>query len=285
MFLKALAALVFLLAMPSAQQDTVQKFPEGLVRQEMTRVVENFNREFGDYARIVRIEAEGTVSDPARSVDDMLKTAIIVDSGTESGRPALVQLDPGKLALDQVFYLRDSLLRNVAKGDILIVVTLRDQKSGATMPSVNSMATDSSRFSGVFLSMTRVRSQAATATRLPNTVCERLVVSSYLWGKPAEQVVGCVRAMCEGERCVDCVITKADGFPGFFGDVKIVPEAGVKGRMPNSKCCDGYFKYTWVTGFKSLKVSSDKLSLEVDGRIGQSGNGSFTAQECCDKPQ
>jgi len=271
------------LALPLSPQETVQRFPNGIVRENMIKAQNNFNREFGDYARIVKIAYAGTVGDPARTVDAMLKTGLVVETGSGEGRPSIVQLDPGKLSRDEQFYLRDSLLRNVAPEDTVIEITVKDQKSGATFASVNSMAMDGNRLSGVFLGTTRARGGFTTSMRRPNTVCKEIVISTYLWGSPAETVEGCVRARCEGERCVDCVVMKSDGFPGFFGDVKIVPNAGTPGRI-NSKCCEAFFNYTWVTGFKSVKIGVDKVSLQVEGRLGQSGNGSFTATECCDKP-
>jgi hypothetical protein len=122
-----------------------------------------------------------------------------------------VQLDLAKLSRDEQFYLRDSLLRNVAREDAAIEITVKDQKSGATFASVNSMAIDGNRFSGVFLGMTRVRGGFTTSMRRPNTVCKEIVISTYLWGSPAETIEGCVRARCEGERCVGCVVTNSSG--------------------------------------------------------------------------
>jgi hypothetical protein len=72
------------LALPFSPQETVQRFPDLIVRENMIKAQNNFNREFGDYARIVKIAYVGTVGDPARTVDAMMKTGMVLE--TESGR-------------------------------------------------------------------------------------------------------------------------------------------------------------------------------------------------------
>jgi hypothetical protein len=261
--------------------ELAQGFPQGAVRDDMTMAANNFNRAYGDFVQIVSISNAGPVEDVNKQVDEMLKSGVVFEAGKEGNRPFVMPLDISKLTDQERVYLRDSLMLNVAKGDFRIVLTLRDQKSGTKYGSVNSMSNDGKRFSGIFLGSTRLVGGPTTSMRYPNTVCHTEVVSTYLWGSPAETVVGCVRAACEGDRCTDCVVTKSDAFPGLFARIAVVPDSGTPGRKATPACCEAYFKYAWVTGFKSIKVNADKIGFEVQGQLGQSGNGSFTVTECC----
>jgi hypothetical protein len=261
--------------------DLVQRFPQGPVRDDMTMAGNNFNRAYGDFAQIVNISNEGPVEDVNKQVDEMMKNGVVLEVGKEGSRPLVMPLDVSKLTDQERLYLRDSLMLNVAKGDFKIVLTIRDQKSGNKYGSVDSMSNDGKRFSGIFLGSTRLAGGPTTKMRYPNTVCETEVVSTYLWGSPAETVVGCVRAVCEGEKCTDCVVTRSDAFPGLFAKISVLPDAGTPGRKATAACCEAYFKYAWATGFKSIKVNGDKVGFEIQGQLGQSGNGSFTVTECC----
>jgi hypothetical protein len=272
------ASLMFFHPSPD---ELVQRFPQGPVRDDMTMAGNNFNRTYGDFGQIVSILNEGPVEDVNKQVDEMMKTGVVLEAGKEGSHPFVMPLDISKLTDQERLYLRDSLMLNVAKGDLKIVLTIRDQKSGNKYESVNSMSNDGKRFSGIFLGSTRFAKGPTTYMRYPNTVCQTEVVSTYLWGSPAETVLGCVRAVCEGERCTDCVVTRSDAFPGLFAKIAVLPDAGKPGRKATPACCEAYFKYAWVTGFKSIKVNADKVGFEIQGELGQSGNGSFTVAECC----
>jgi hypothetical protein len=271
-------ALSILLAVPTPPQKPIQRVP---VEENMTNAQNNFNQAYGEYARIVGVSSTGLVEEPQRTVDQMMKTGVIFVRGNADVRPGILVLDPGKLTDVERSYLRDSLLLNVARGDVQIQITVQDTKSGLNYVSLNSMSIDGNRFSGIFLATARIEGGFRTSMRLPNTVCQTEVLTRYLWGSAAETAEGCVRAICQGEKCTDCTVIRSEAFGGFFGTAKIVPDAGTSGRKPTANCCEAYFKWTWVTGFKSIKVSVDKVSLGIEGQLGQSGNGSFTVTECC----
>jgi hypothetical protein len=178
----------------------------------------------------------------------------------------------------------ESLKLNLSKKDLLIWVVVRDLNRKRSFGSLNSMSPDGQMFSGALFSTARLAGGFKTRVSRPNTVCYREVLTTYLWGAPAETAEACVRASCNGPTCTDCVVTYSRAFGGFFAEAKILPSSGTPGRIapPESKtCCDGYFQWAWTTGFKSIKVNVDKIALEIEGHIGQSGNGSFTVTECC----
>ncbi len=264
-----------------SSDELVQGFPEGPVRDDMRMARSNFNRAYGDFAQIVSITNAGTVEDVNKQVDEMMKTGLLLEAGKQGSHPTIIPVDVGKLTDQEHSYLRDSLMLNVSRGDIKIALTVRDQKSGTKYVSANSMSNDGKRVSGIFLGSTRLAGGPTARMRYPNTVCQTEVITTHLWGSPAEIAVACVRAKCEGDRCSDCVVTRSNAVPGLFGSLKLIPDAGMPGRKLTTSCCEAYFKYAWVTGFKSIKVNVEKVGFEIQGQLGQSGNGSFTVTECC----
>lgn len=274
-------ALAILMAPSFQQQEAVEAFPQGVVERDMVAARNNFNRVYGDYAQILSIKNLGAVENPQETVDEMMKTGVLLKTGNSEEVPSVEPLALSALTDGERSLTRDSLLLNVDRGDFKIEISMRNQKSGSTYTSVNSMSKDGNRFSGIFLGTTRLPGDLTTSMRLPNTVCQTKIVTTYLWGAPAETVKACVRATCEENRCVDCVVTDTSAYGGLFGGAKILPNAGTSGRSPSPDCCEAYFKYSWVTGFKSVKVNVEKFGFEIHGRLGQSGNGSFTVRECC----
>ena len=291
--MKFLAILIAVLTTAASQIPTqpaeriVQEFPAQArtVHDKMILAAQNFNSAYGRYARIERIIYKGTVENPRSIVDDMLGSGVIFESdfeqGEVAGHPRMWRISSLHEKDPRLPYLRDSLALNVRPGDVILAVDVRDLATNGDFESLNSMSLDGNRFSGVFFATARLRGGFGTNVRQPNTVCRQEVLTEYLWGAPAESVEGCVRAMCNNDgACEDCIVTETSAFPGFFGSAKILPDAGSPGRKLKG-CCEGYFKYAWVTGLKSIKVSVSDFSLAIEGQIGQSGEGSFTVSECC----
>lgn len=62
-----------------------------------------------------------------------------------------------------------------------------------------------------------------------------------------------------------------------LGEVKIKCEERIV-----ENCCKMDYSWAWACGFKSIKVGTDKFTLEVEGIIGSSGAGNGSCTECCD---
>lgn len=268
----------------AGSQNLVSDCPAGPVSDLMARVVAAFPKDTN--IKIDRISCDGKVEDVAKTAQDMLSTTIVIGFDESGHNAQLFDYDQIKKEVSPAVIDRflESLQLNLSPGDILILIQLSDSRTKKQVKSLNSMRPDGRMFSGGFFSTARLPGGFRTRFSQENTECKTEVLTTYLWGSPAETAQGCVRASCEGAKCVGCVVTYSNGFGGFFGHVEIVPPSGTKGSivtLDSKHCCDGYFKWAWTTGFKSIKVSADKVSLAIEGRIGQSGNGSFTVTECC----
>src|SRR6478736_9935259 len=262
-----------------AQEVISKDFPASPARDRMAKLVASFPKDSN--VKIEAIAFDGTVRDAMDTAKEMLNTTVVLGSGEAGSKFQLFEFNevakqvPGQV-IDRYF---ESLQLNLARGDFRIWIVLRDLQSNRQVKSLNSMRPDGSMFSGGLFATARLPGGLTTQVSRENTVCSRQVLTTYLWGAPAETVEGCVRAMCQGAACADCAVVSSEAFGGCFSKAEILPNSGTPGRVVahgNSKCCDGYFKWAWATGFKSLKVSADKLSIDVQGNIGQSSNGSFT---------
>jgi hypothetical protein len=269
----------------AAAQEVISKdFPAGPARDRMVQLATDFPKDTN--IKLEGIAFDGSVRDIADTAKEMLNTTVILGNDESTSKFALFDFDqiakqvPGQM-IDRFL---ESLQLNLSRGDFRIWILLRDSQNNKQVKSLNSMKPDGSMFSGGFFATARLPGRFRTQVSLENTVCYREVLTTYLWGAPAETVEGCVRASCQGAACTDCVVTSSHAFGGFFAKAEIVPNSGARGRVvahESKKCCDGYFNWAWATGFKSIKVSAEKLSVEIEGHIGQSGNGSFTVTECC----
>lgn len=278
--------LIFLAGQLAVAQDLISKdFPPGPARERMVQLAAAFNK-LDTNVKLEAISFGGIVENTAGTAEEMLKTAAILGTDESTGKATV--FDFGQIAKEmpraKIDRFQESLQLNVSKGDLRIFVELRDVQKEKRFRSLNSMNPDGQMFSGAFFSTARLSGGFRTRVSRENTVCYKEILTTYLWGAPAETAEGCVRASCTDSTCSDCVVTNSKAFGGFFAEAEIVPFSGTPGRIvpPDRKnCCDGYFKWAWATGFKSIKVGTDKFSLEIEGHIGQSGNGSFTVTECC----
>ena len=261
--------------------ERVRGVPAGPAEQKAIQAVETFNRLYGRDFEILLIEGRGTVTDVSATVEEMIRTMAISAVGGPS-EPRIFTFADVSAAVppSELTRLRTSLAANLSVGDTLVNVRIQRKATGTTIESLNSIRADGSFLSGTFFGTARGEQGGTNSVQLSNTVCTTRVLSTYLWGSPAETARGCVRVRCEGNQPFDCKVTDTDCFGGFFGECKIVPLVGTNGSISGS-CCDGFFNYAWATGFKKVKVAADGVSLEIEGNIGQMGNGGFTATECC----
>lgn len=285
-FLCSLIVLSFALVVQrSSAQDVVSKdFPQSPARERMEKLAAMFPKDSN--IRLEAIGFGGAVGDVSDTAKEMLNTTVVL--GGEGSGGKLQLFDFGQIGKEVpgtvIDRFLESLQLNMARGDFRIWIVLRDLQSNREVKSLNSMRPDGSMFSGGLFATARLRADFRTQVSRENTVCSRQVLTTYLWGAPAESVEGCVRATCQGAACTDCRVVSSEAFAGFFSKAEIAPGAGTTGHViahGNAKCCDGYFNWAWATGFKSLKIGADKVSIEIEGNIGQSGNGSFTVTECC----
>lgn len=263
--------------------ERVRGVPRGAAERQATLAVDTFNRLYGRDVEIVAVDYRGAVTDVAATVDEMMRTLAIPASDGPAAATRIVTASEAGATVPpaELARLRTSLAANLAPGDYLLLVRLEVRATGVAIETLNSMRPDGSGFSGTFFGTARGEPAGGSSVQLPNTVCETRVISTYLWGSPAETARGCARVTCDGPRPIDCKVTEANCFGGFFAECKIVPPVGTAGAIVGP-CCDCAFNYAWATGFKKVKVAGGGTSLEIEGRIGQSGNGGFTATECCD---
>jgi hypothetical protein len=261
----------------------IRDVPEGIAQLRLKQIVGNFNRVYAPQAEITSIEYFQTVDDVDATVTKMMETFAVVDTEDDPEKPVkslklLLRKDLEGTSEREQERLRSSLASNLDAGDFAVMVTLRVNNSSAQ--SLNSISADGTAFSGVLFGTARIPAIDAQSVQLPNTVCTTVVLTRYLWGAPAETAQGCVRVDCDANKPENCRVTTASCFGGFFGDCKLIPLVGSGGSISRD-CGDAFFNYVWTTGFKKVKVGAKGATLEVEGRIGQQGNGGFTARECC----
>jgi len=261
---------------PTAQpvHPKVVGFPSSPAVDVLSDAAETFERIFQADLELLSIEFTGSVTDVDATAAEVVRTAVVV-STAPTGEASLVQVSDISPPPSSLRAFNTSLRANIAIGDLILEVRVRQNASGAESSSVNTFRPDGTAFSGGFFATARGPEGMQTTMQLPNTVCVDKVLSTYLWGSPAETARGCVRF----DRTTDCVLTENNCFGGFFGSCTIKPDVGTPGSETGS-CCNGFFNYAWTTGFKSVSVAADGVTLSIEGNIGQSGNGGFTATEC-----
>ena len=269
-----------------AQPGSVVGFPDGTVESLLESAVATWNRLYGATVTLESVQYVDRVRDVAGATDLLLDPAVFPQWDEKRQVMRVVALGPQDLAAlppERVDLLRENIRLNLAVGDFLFKVRLRDLASGATFESLNTMRPSGRGFSGTFLGAARGEPGPFLRSRVPNTQCDRRVLTTYLWGSDAEFIEVCVKAFCEGPVCVDCLITEITPMAGFFAELKTRPETTqppVRGQIVQN-CCFGGVAWAWATGFKKVKVAADKVSLEVEGTIGQGTNGFFSVEECC----
>lgn len=183
---------------------------------------------------------------------------------------------------EEIQAFQNELATQIAIGDFLVTIGLRDQFTGNMHETLMTVVPNGVRFGGPFPSTARI--EGFEETESSGTVCKDVVVTRHLWGSPAETFRGCVRSTCNVSAVTSCIRTESNAFGSFFSEAKILPDAGTQGTVIG-KCCLEFFSFAWATGFKSVEIEFSaqgvKIGLKIIGNIGQSGNGSFTVEECC----
>lgn len=244
--------------------------------------IAGWNAHFGLDVLVESCTFTGTVTDVNATVDAMLDTAAFPTDSSTPGRVVEIataadvqaQVPAGEIAA-----FESALSSLVQLGDSLVLIGLADQDSSETFETVASVGPDGQRLAGTF--PTTGRFGTFEAVDQFGSVCKRVVATRHLWGGEAEVFRGCVRVTCDANaKVIDCKITENEAFASFFAEAKILPPVGTNGSVVG-QCCDGFFNYAWATGFKKVKVAANGVTLEIEGSIGQSGNGGFTVTECC----
>jgi outer membrane protein OmpA-like peptidoglycan-associated protein len=255
--------------------------PSNAVMRQLSLAREYFNRAFPETARwtLVRYLGRVSPSEETETVSAMIKTAVGFASsdGSDARPPRLVRIS-GDSNLDQAA-LAQSLRSNLQKEDFLLEVSLRDRSSGETFQTLNSMRPDGNHYSGYLFLTIRLPAAFGDPVELPNTMCQSAMTRN-IFGGPADRFEGCVRAACASRLVTSCLVTKAECIPGPMGDCKILPNANTPGDVDQPDCHTA-FRYAWSTGLKQIKISGGGVSINIDGSIGQAGQGSFLVEESC----
>ncbi len=114
------------------------------------------------------------------------------------------------------------------------------------------MSMDGSRSGGSFLMLSRIDSENPEGHFSEVRGCEQKVLSTDLFGRPAEQASGCCRATCSGDRVQYCELESVESKNWYFGYVKLnpsstdVPSSG----MVSGSMCRAYVSYVWGVRFR-----------------------------------
>ena len=189
-FVCGLIGIAFLVCVQfsNAQEIISKDFPQGPVRDRMVKLAAVFPKESN--LRLEQIAFDGTVRDVGDAAKEMLNSTVVLGSNETGGKFQVFEFQqiakevPGPV-IDRLF---ESLQLNMAKGDLRIWIVLRDSQSNKVFKSLNSMRPDGSMFSGGLFSTARLPGNFTAQVSRENTVCSRLVLTTYLWGSPAETV-------------------------------------------------------------------------------------------------
>lgn len=244
--------------------------------------IAGWNTHFGSDVLVGSCTFTGVVTDVNAAVDAMLDTAAFPTDSSTPGRVVEIATAAdvqAQVPASEIAAFESALSSLVQLGDSLVLIGLADQVSSETFETVASIGPDGQRLTGTF--PTTGRFETFEAVDQFGSVCKRVVATQHLWGSEAEFFRGCVRVTCDSEaKVIDCKITENEAFASFFAEARILPPVGTNGSVVG-ECCDGFFNYVWATGFKKVKVAANGVTLEIEGNIGQSGNGGFTVTECC----
>ncbi len=96
------------------------------------------------------------------------------------------------------------------------------------------------------------------------------------WGVQCLQFQCCAHAICEGPYVIDCDCTHIAMGTAFGWAAKGTCQSEIVGNCCKAKCNFGY-----ASGFKSVKVAADGVSIEIAGHLGCSGTFSKITYACC----
>ena len=268
---------------------TVKGFPPGPAEDALNAAVSNLDGFYGSQIGIVSASFHGIVTDIAHAVSEMMSHLAIIDEASP-GAPFTIAATTdimGAIAPSRLDELRQTIEFNVAAGDYLVAIRLREVAGGKEVLTVNSIRPDAKTFSGLFFLTTVLPGGFSLGVHRPNTNCQKFVLVNYaLTNIPKISLEVCARAVCEGGKCVGCLLTSATGDVGVFADLKVSPEPKdgkpVDGTIAGN-CCVVTVSYVWVTGFKSIKVVevAGKQTFEIEGHFGRSDSGFRSVEECC----
>lgn len=171
----------------------------------------------------------------------------------------------------EMFYLdsiddrtRDLLLREIefeiSVGDMVFSLNVNDQSIQVVM------AMDGSRYGGTFLMLSRIDSENPDDQHSEERGCEQKVLSTDLFGRPAEQARGCCRATCLGGSVQECELESVESKSWYFGYVDLnpnsmdVPRSGIV----RGSTCRAYVSYVW-----GVRLRLPEWSYDIPGPGGE----------------
>lgn len=134
----------------------------------------------------------------------------------------------------------------IAVDDIVYVLDVNGQNIRVVMSE------DGSRSGGLFLMFSRVHSDASDDdVSVEREECERKVLSTDLFSRPAEYVKACCRATCLNGSIQNCELKTVVGGHWYFGYIDLDPDSEdtPKPGHVEGNWCRAYVNYSWGVRF------------------------------------
>lgn len=162
----------------------------------------------------------------------------------------------------RTFLLRE-MISTIAVDDMIFELDVNGQRVNAVI------SMDGTRHGGVFLMVSRIESKNPDGEPSEEDGCERRVLSTDLFRRPAEHAEACCGASCLGNRIQNCRLESVQSGHSYFGYVELRPssqDVPTPGRVEN-RTCRAYVGYTWGVRFRLPRLKF----VDIPG-LGGEGN-------------
>lgn len=157
-------------------------------------------------------------------------------------------------------FLLTEVMNTIAIGDLIYNLEINGQSVKVVISA------DGSRFGGLFLTVSRIKSSHSVASRSVSRDCEDRLLSTNIFGNRAEYAKACCRASCLDGHVQDCQLEAVESGHGYFGYVELSPNSKdtPKPGWVEGSSCHANVSYTW-----GVRLRLPHLDFDIPGTGGE----------------